>query len=154
MRLNAPAVFKATLAALLCALFAVPVQAQIIPPAQTGGTAFHHVDTDSDGRVTLDEVLAYAKKQRADATPFRVGDVDLNRDGILTPEELKKAGVKGFEGQGAIKARELDLSGDGYVSREDLDEYFARKHRADYVRADADKDGSLKASEFVLFRFQ
>jgi len=115
--------------------------------------AFHHVDVDQSGHVTLDEVLAYAKKKNAEATAFHLKKVDLDNDGVLTQEELAKAGVKGLEGHGSINVRDLDMSGDGYVSREDLDEYFARRHREAYARADADKDGAVRPAEFALFRF-
>ena len=115
--------------------------------------SFKSLDTDRNGRVSLEEVLAYAKKKSATVQPFLIRDVDLDADGQLTPEELKKAGIKGLEGQGVINVRDLDINGDGYVSRDDLDEYFKRKHREEYARVDADKDGLLKRSEFALFRF-
>lgn len=143
------------LAALACAL-TLPVSlavAQVVPPAQPGGPAFHHVDANHDGRVSLDEVLAYAKGQRAAAKPFRIVDADLNGDGLLTQEELNKAGIKGLENEGVVNVKDLDINGDGYVSPDDLDEYFKRKHRAAFARADADKDGALKPSEFTLFHF-
>jgi len=151
MRLLIRSVFlSAALAATLLA--AASAQAQV-PPPQSASPSFKSLDRDGNGRVSLDEVMAYAKKRSADVEPFRISDVDLDGDGRLTPEELKKAGMKGFEGQGVINVKDLDIHGDGYVSREDLDEYFRRKHREAYARADADKDGSLKQSEFALFRF-
>ncbi len=158
MRRIAPAAFASShgtlaLAVLLCAATAL-AQADGKPgKANPAAPAFHHVDTDQSGHVTLDEVLAYAKKKNAEATAFHVREVDQDKDGVLTQEELAKAGVKGFEGHGPISVRDLDMSGDGYVSREDLDEYFARKHRAAYARADADKDGAIRPAEFALFRF-
>ena len=72
--------------------------------------------------------------------------MDLDGNGKLTPEELRKAGVTGLEGEGVINVKDLDIHGDGYVSREDLDEYFRRKHREEYARADKDKDGALRPS--------
>jgi len=98
-------------------------------------------------------VLAYARKKNVEASTFHVREADLDNDGVLTQEELAKAGVKGFEGHGSINVRELDVRGDGYVRRDDLDEYFARKHREAYARADADKDGAIRPAEFALFRF-
>jgi len=158
MRRTAPAALASShgalaLAALLFAATAL-AQAELKPgtPVRTA-PAFHHVDTDNSGHVSLDEVLAYARQKNAEATAFHIRDVDLDKDGVLTQEELAKAGVKGFEGHGSINVRELDVRGDGYVSRDDLDEYFARKHREAYARADADKDGAIRPAEFALFRF-
>ena len=134
----------------LLLLCAAPALAQVSPLTPS----FHKLDTDHDGRVTLAEVLVYAKAHSAAIKPFRIADVDKNGDGILTPEEFKKAGITGFEGLGEVRARDLDISGDGYVSREELDRYFALKHAEAFERADADHDGALKRSEFVLFRFK
>jgi len=158
MRAITPAAFASShgMSALAVLLFAATAL------AQAGGTpgktnhaapAFHHVDVDQSGHVTLDEVLAYARKKNAEATAFHLRNVDLDNDGVLTQEELAKAGVQGFGGHGSVNVRDLDVSGDGYVSREDLDEYFARKHREAYARADADKDGAIRPAEFALFRF-
>lgn len=136
----------------LAALLSAPLGHAQTPPAP-GVPAFHHVDADGDGRVTLDEVLAYAKQQR-EAKPFTIKDVDTDGDGLITQEELKRAGIKGLEAFGTISAKDLDRNGDGYVSHEDLENYLNTKHREAYAQADTDKDGSLKASEFVLFRFK
>lgn len=131
-----------------------PALAQLPPAQAVLAPDFRTLDRDGDGRVTLDEVLRYAKGQSAAVKPFRIADVDKDGDGKLTQEELRAAGITGFEGMGVISARDLDISGDGYVSRQDLDEFFARRHREAFARADADRDGSLRESEFVLFRFK
>ncbi|MBU1228410.1 MAG: hypothetical protein KKA55_00550 [Proteobacteria bacterium] len=129
--------------------FAALAQGQT-PPAKP---PFAALDTDKNGRLTLDEVLAHAKKQSARVAPFRISDADLDGDGRLSAEEQRKAGIQGLEGFGAVDLKELDVHGDGYVSREDLDEFFRRKHREAFARADADQDGVLRPDEFVLFRF-
>lgn len=131
-----------------------PALAQVVPPAAPAkGPQFHELDGNKDGHLTLDEVLAYAKKQSAQAGAFRIADVDRNGDGILTPEELQAAGVSRLEHFGAINVKELDTRGDGYISRADLDEYFRRKHREAYARADQDGDGRIHKTEFALYRF-
>lgn len=141
------------LAALVLAAFLLaPGHAQ--SQAAPGIPAFRQLDANGDGRVTLEEVLAYARQQKELARPFAVKDADRDGDGILTPEELKAAGIKGFEGMGSISVKELDRNGDGYVSHEDIENYLNTKHREAYARADADRDGHVAPSEFVLFRFK
>lgn len=156
MRSLAPAALASPCAVAFAALFfaaAALAQTAASPAAHPrNAPAFHHVDADQSGHVSLDEVLAYARQQRQ-TKPFALKDVDLDGDGIITQEELDKAGIKGFEGHGDIRARDLDITGDGYVSHQDLEAYFAARHRAAYARADADKDGSLRPSEFTLLTF-
>jgi len=132
---------------------ALPAGAQVSPPAKAAAASFKEMDVNRDGRVSLDEVMAYAKKRGSAVAPFRISDVDTDGDGRLTQEELRKAGIKGLEDQGTIDVRDLDITPDGYVTSQDLDEYFRRKHRQAFAKADADKDGTLRQSEFALFRF-
>lgn len=121
--------------------------------AVSAGPAFKPMDTDKSGHLTLDEVLAYATKKSSDAKPFRITDADLDGDGVLTVEEQRKAGITGLGQFGAVDLKEMDQNGDGYISKEDLEEFYRRKHREAYARADADRDGALRPSEFALFRF-
>lgn len=162
MRRTAPAfpsgLFAATpgalaLASLLFAATALAQGAMLAEKTAGPAPAFHQVDADHSGRVSLDEVLAYAKQQR-ETKPFALKDVDKDGDGLVTQEELRRAGITGLEGFGSIRAQDLDRNGDGYVSHEDLDNYLNTRHSEAYTAADEDKDGSLKASEFVLFRFK
>jgi Ca2+-binding EF-hand superfamily protein len=139
----------ALFAALALAALAAPAPAQTVPPA----TDFKALDTDRDGRVSLDEVMACALKQSSLTRPFRVDEVDRDRDGRLTREEFLRAGIEGLERYGVIDVRELDANGDGYVSREELDEFFRNRHRQEFARVDADRDGTLRPAEFALFRF-
>ena len=127
--------------------------AQIQPPAKAAGPSFKALDEDKSGHLTLDEVLAYATRKSSDVKPFRITEADLDGDGVLTAEEQRKAGLTGLGQFGAVNLKEMDINGDGYISKEDLDEYYRRKHREAYARADADKDGALRPSEFALFRF-
>ncbi len=140
---------------LTLSLLPLPVpQAQAqTPPVKPAGPSFKAMDRDKSGHLTLEEVLAYGKQQSAKAKPFRISDADLDGDGKLTVEEQRKAGIKGLEQFGTVDLKEMDVHGDGYISQEDLDEYFRRKHREAYARADVDKDGALRPSEFALFRF-
>ncbi len=153
-------------AALVLALLlggALSAQAQTQPPVKpiksspaksmSVSPSFKAMDTDKSGHLTLDEVLAYATKKSSDVKPFRISDADLDGDGKLTVEEQRKAGITGLEQFGTVDLKAMDINGDGYISKEDLDEYFRRKHREAYARADADKDGALRPSEFALFRF-
>lgn len=142
-------------AALLGAAFSAQAQTQptAIPAGPSAGPSFKAMDTDKNGRLSLEEVLSYAKKKSAGVKPFRISDADLDGDGQLTPEEQRKAGITGLEQFGTVNLKEMDINGDGYISQEDLDEYFRRKHREAFARADADKDKALRPSEFALFRF-
>jgi Ca2+-binding EF-hand superfamily protein len=136
---------------LLLALLAAPALAQTAPSAKVEG--FRTVDADGDGRLSLEEILAAARKQSSLVRPFRVDEVDRDHDGKLTPEEFLKAGVAGLERYGVIDVRELDTDGDGYVSRAELDAFFRKRHAEEFRRVDADGDGSLRPAEFALFRF-
>lgn len=134
-------------------LMAVSAQAQKAPSEKVAGPSFKAMDADKSGHLTLEEVMSYAKKKSSDTEPFRITDADLDGDGVLTPEEQRKAGIKGMEQFGAVNLKEMDINGDGYISREDLDEYYRRKHREAFAKADADKNKALRPSEFALFRF-
>lgn len=123
------------------------------PSGKPAGPSFQAVDANRDGRLSLAEVLAYAKKAGAEVEPFRISDVDLDGDGRLSAEEQRKAGIKGLEQFGTVDLKAMDIHGDGYVSKDDLDEYFRRQHREAYAKADADGDDALKPSEFVLLHF-
>jgi len=139
--------------ALLWGAQAALAQRQAPAKASSAGPAFKPMDTDKSGHLTLDEVLAYATRKSSDANPFRITDADLDGDGVLTVEEQRKAGITGLGQFGAVNLKEMDINGDGYISKDDLDEFYRRKHREAYARADADKDGALRPSEFALFRF-
>lgn len=140
---------------LACAAAVTVTEAQAQTPP-SAGPSFKALDTDKSGHLSLDEVLAHAKKHSTEVQPFHIRDVDLDGDGKLSPEEQRKAGLTGLGGlepSGSVDLKAMDIHGDGYISREDLDEYFRRKHREAYARADADKDGRLGPSEFALYRF-
>ena len=69
------------LTALLLSL-GLPALAQpVSPPGPDHNRMFNAMDTNADGRVTLDEVWA--------RTQTRFTEADANRDGFLTPEEFR-----------------------------------------------------------------
>jgi hypothetical protein len=156
MRRLAVTRFSACLLLVLATLLPADISAQTPPlatSASVGQPSFKAIDADRNGRLSLDEVLAYAQKDSSLVTPFRVADVDTNGDGVLSVEEQKKAGLTGFAQFGAVNLKELDANGDGYITREEIDAYFARRHRAAFAQADHDKSGDLTPREFVLYRF-
>ena len=130
--------------------------AQTTPPAKMSNKlapSFKELDTNGDGRVSLDEIMAYATKKSLDLRGFAIKDVDTDGDGMLTQQELKAAGIKGLEGMGTINLKDLDKNGDGYVSREELEAYIRQRYAREFHRADADGDGMLHPREFAIFRF-
>jgi Ca2+-binding EF-hand superfamily protein len=147
------------LAALLVS--ATGLLAQTTPPAQPStkqvptkmAPSFKELDTNGDGRVSLDEIMVYATKKSTDLRGFYIKDVDKDSDGKLTQQELKAAGIKGLEGMDTINLKDLDKNGDGYVSREELEAFVRKRYANELHRADADADGVLHPREFAIFRF-
>lgn len=74
---------KTLLIGLTLASLSAPVLAQDTPPPPRGGGMMMRADTNRDGIVTRDEVIA----QAAD----RFDRLDLDRDGKLTRDELGRA---------------------------------------------------------------
>lgn len=113
---------------------AAPALAQILEHVKT-------IDTDGDGKLSLDEALEDAKK--------RFAKVDANGDGKLEKQELKPvldAAVKQFPALAKIVPQELtatDTDGDHLLSIDEVVE----KHKKDFARADADGDGKIDSQE-------
>ncbi|MEM6487729.1 MAG: EF-hand domain-containing protein [Pseudomonadota bacterium] len=81
---------------------------------------FAEMDRNGDGAVDVDELVAFAERQRA---ARRIARLDLNEDGVLQPNELAHQPI-------ALDA--FDLDGDGAVTRTEL----RRAHRDGRKRRD------------------
>jgi Ca2+-binding EF-hand superfamily protein len=101
------------------------------------------VDTDGNGKLSLDESLQSTKQ--------RFAKVDANSNGELEEPELKPvlaALVKQFPALGKIIRRELtatDTNGDHMLSMEEV----TAKQKKDFTRADANGDEQLDSEELT-----
>jgi len=97
------------------------------------------LDTDADGAVTLQEMLAQA------TTTFT--GCDRDRDGKLAASEYDARDMPRTPMAGFVRghARELDADRDGAISRSELLDVAGRMFR----QADANGDGKLTADEYT-----
>jgi Ca2+-binding EF-hand superfamily protein len=96
---------------------------------------FEKLDSNSDGKVTRDEMLSRATEHFDKA--------DANKDGKVTPDERKAA----FQKFGEERFTAQDKNKDGALSQDELPPHFA-KH-AD--KLDSNKDGKLSRAELQAF---
>ncbi len=94
--------------------------------------AFNEADSNADGKLEIDEYVAYMVQR------FALADKD--RDGYLLPGDIPKAGAKKFQ--------ETDSDGDGRVS---LGEAVGAKVIS-YFDADTDHDGMMSLAELLAFQ--
>ena len=97
------------------------------------------LDTDRDGRISMDEHARGARDM------FR--RMDRDGDGTVTVEEMDavRSGLDDAEGESRQRLREVDLDGNGSLSAEEhLD-----ATRIVFDASDTDKDGMLERDEAV-----
>lgn len=97
------------------------------------------LDTDRDGRVSVDEHARGARDM------FR--RMDRDGDGTVTVEEMDavRSGLDDAEGESRERLREVDLDGNGSLSAE---EHLAAT-RIVFDASDTDKNGMLERDEAV-----
>jgi Ca2+-binding EF-hand superfamily protein len=141
-------------AAVAASLFTTSAIAQDEPAAASSpADAFiQQLDTDGDGKVSLDEALAPQKT--------RFSETDTDGDGFVSSEEASaafKAQVpaemleamkeRGMPDPGETFVKNLDQNGDGKI---DLDE-FSRPTVESFNRMDSDGDGFATKEEATAF---
>ncbi|HET9959425.1 MAG TPA: hypothetical protein VFQ61_33270 [Polyangiaceae bacterium] len=87
------------------------------------------LDTNSDGKITLDEMRTAAKE--------RFGRIDADKNGVLSKEELQK------RGRARMMLERADTNGDGQITTAELEAHTATK----FKEMDTNKDGALSHEE-------
>jgi Ca2+-binding EF-hand superfamily protein len=107
--------------------------------AKPTGSEFAAMDTNNDGKISLDEYTAHAKA--------KFDSMDTDHDGKVTLAELNaaydKMGGKMNGTSAADRLKKLDTNGDGVIS---ADEYQANA-KAMFEKLDTNKDGFLSKAE-------
>ncbi|NUQ64603.1 MAG: EF-hand domain-containing protein [Pirellulales bacterium] len=122
--------------------------AEVIPPWMSStDLAFHNLDRDGDGELSVEEFVASRGNERAVETAKDVFQIlDGDKDGKLSSQEFTNRPAE-------ARYREADLDGDGGLSFSEFrktaggDWSEARAGRI-FAASDQDKDGRLNAKEF------
>jgi len=134
---------RVTLAALPLALASLHALAQTATPP-THPTAFEYMlkkmDTNGDGRISLDEYLAAATATFKSIDAQHKGSVNA-ADIASSPEAIQRIDHRA---QGLVK--HLDSAGNGYVTQ---DEFVAAAQKR-FARLDKNGDGKLTPDEFAV----
>lgn len=118
------------------ALGNVPAKAQELP------LKLAVIDTDKDGKITKDELVAFVQKRAKDRVEVLFQKLDVNGDGFITADEIQ--GRK-------IKLEDVDADKDGKVSKDELVGFAQKKakERAErrFKELDVNGDGFVTADE-------
>lgn len=138
------------LAALPVAMLAINALAQTADPGSAPGAPsrfYEHMlkklDTNGDGRISLDEYLAAAKAH------FQT--IDTQNKGIIDAAQIASSpgAVKRIDRRAEMLVKHLDTAGNGYVTK---DEFLdAAKKR--FARLDTQGNGKLTIDEFETARW-
>ena len=133
---------KITLAfAFASAVMVVPTAAMALEPyLPKTPKGFSKLDSDANGKVTVDEFRQTAEK--------RFLRLDGNKDGAVSTAEIDQALQKSMETRRNRILKFMDADQDGSVSKVELDAMVARL----LASADADSDGGLTLDEIRNYR--
>jgi Ca2+-binding EF-hand superfamily protein len=143
------------IAAAIAGTFATGVAlAQEAPPPNTSpAEAFiQQLDTDGDGKVSLEEALAPQKT--------RITETDTDGDGFISAEEasaafnsqvpaemLEAMKERGMPDPGETFVKNLDADGDGKISPDEFEQPTVES----FQRMDSDSDGFATQEEAAVF---
>lgn len=133
---------KTRMAVVLASVFAC------IPPAlaetrEPSLQTFEQADTNSDGRVTLDEL----KTALPGMTPERFKQLDRNGDGVLTTAD-RETTKTAPQGQMREKLQQADANHDRQITLEEAKAVFPRATERRFQQMDQDGDGVISRADF------
>lgn len=127
------------LVALAAILLATPVLA-MEPTMPRSPKTFAKLDTNSDGKVTVEEFLPKAKA--------RLLRLDGDKNGEVTAAEIDVVLMKALNKRRAQVMKTLDADGNGAITQAELDQYVELLLNA----ADTDDDGGVTLKEAKSFK--